>query len=305
MRGLDIHAGIWLALERAGIVSAANVGTSAGAMVSACDSAGWTAEMFCDYLRILKDSDVRRDRFAWQMRVLFMESFLSNAPIRQVLTGILPATFAELRKPLTVWAVLEATATPWGFSSGPLVNAVMASAAISGVFPSITDDQGRSFCDGGTAKYLPVPADLSDRTDGTPRNAGQAAGDTESGFDEIWLLIADPPQEYSDRGGNVISRLLRNVDWMQDGQIYDAIALAQEQADDWERGPEGLGQETKRMTVHVVRPKVDPTGSSLHFDHRLIEAARKETERILSTDYTEAPEKMMAIEGTKKTGAES
>jgi predicted acylesterase/phospholipase RssA len=41
--GLDIHCGIWLALEQAGIRADANSGTSAGAAVAALDSAGWSA----------------------------------------------------------------------------------------------------------------------------------------------------------------------------------------------------------------------------------------------------------------------
>ena len=130
--GLDIHAGIWLALEEMGIESTANAGTSAGAIMAAMNSTGMGAVTACTILHGLKDSDVRAERFMWKVRIPWISCFLENKPIGELLARHLPATFEKLQKPLQVFATKDETAESVAFVGGQLIGSVLASMAICG-----------------------------------------------------------------------------------------------------------------------------------------------------------------------------
>lgn len=239
MPGLDIHVGLWLALEAAGIRSTWCVGTSAGAMISALDAAGWTATMARDLVCSLTDRDVRRERFAWKLRP-WLPHFLDPAPIRNLVEGTLPARFADLDKPLTVHCTSDEFGGAYPVSYGPLAPAVMASMAISGVWPAVEVDQGSGavmLSDGGTTANLPIPSGLAV-------------------VDEVWLLVAARPLSYP-RGG-WLSRIWRNLDILAEDQIDDTIALV----------------EGQHRRVRVLRPPFVPKHGCLHFEHGLVNQVR-------------------------------
>jgi NTE family protein len=81
----------------------------------------------------------------------------SNTGLAQLVTELLGATttFADLSLPFTAVTTDMATATPRLLDSGPLLPALLASAAIPGIFPPVVHD-GRRLCDGGLVANVPV-----------------------------------------------------------------------------------------------------------------------------------------------------
>ena len=78
-----------------------------------------------------------------------------NEALRGLLTGALPERFEDLEVPFQcVAASIERASERW-FASGPLVDAVMASAAVPGVLPAVELD-GEHFLDGGIVNSIPV-----------------------------------------------------------------------------------------------------------------------------------------------------
>ena len=84
------------------------------------------------------------------------ESIHGNEGLRRVIDGLLPVrTFAELRVPFECVATdVNAAAEHW-FTTGPLVDALLASAALPAVLPMVTID-GVRYLDGGIVNDVPV-----------------------------------------------------------------------------------------------------------------------------------------------------
>jgi NTE family protein len=80
----------------------------------------------------------------------------SNAPLRRLAEQMLGVeTFEELTVPFQcVAASIERSAEQW-FSSGPLVDAILASAAVPGILPPV-EIGGEHFIDGGIVNSVPV-----------------------------------------------------------------------------------------------------------------------------------------------------
>ena len=199
--GLDIHAGIWMALDELGIRSTANAGTSAGAIMAALNSTGIDGAVAGAIVTGLKDSDVRSERFAWKVRIPWISYFLENKPVRDLLAWHLPSTFEKLAKPLQVFATHDQTGESMAFFGGELIGCVLASMAISGVFPSVG-----GCSDGGTTADLPLPEQWEN-------------------YDRVYLLVAKRPLEY---GGSdsMLSRLMYNADLFMENQVRRTIAEA-------------------------------------------------------------------------------
>ncbi|MBN1671200.1 MAG: patatin-like phospholipase family protein [Kiritimatiellae bacterium] len=240
MRGLDIHCGIWLALADAGIHSAANSGTSAGAIISALDSRGWTPAACRGLLLNLRDRHVRRDRFLWQLRIRWISHFLDPSRISGLLAAHVPWRFDMLIKPLTVWATNEPSGAQRGINSGDLRAAVLASMSIAGVFPPVRIG-AEWFSDGGPTNYLGLAADWET-------------------FDDIYFLIASPPRQYPVERGGILTRLMRNIAWLIEDQIGETLHSVHRRAHAGQR-------------IFVLRPHVANTGGSLRFNHKLIDQA--------------------------------
>src|SRR3954449_10348133 len=78
-----------------------------------------------------------------------------NASLRARLSESLPARIEDLAVPFQcVAASIEQAAEHW-FSAGPLVDAVLASAAVPGILPPVEID-GEHFIDGGIVNSIPV-----------------------------------------------------------------------------------------------------------------------------------------------------
>jgi NTE family protein len=241
MPGLDIHAGIWLALEEAGIVPTDLAGTSAGAIVSALQAAGHNAPFSAATVRGLTDSSVRAEVPLWKFRIPWLDHFLDNRPILALLDSLLPPTFDALTLRFSAWATRLDTgqsvnvARP-GISPSP-ARAALASMSICGVFPSVLLADGHAYVDGGVRRNLPLPANWR-------------------GFDEVWLLIAaGSPSDYQRRPG-ILTNLVRNVHYLMQDQIADV-----------------LEEVCGTPSVRVIWPSVRATRGVLHFDHDLIEQA--------------------------------
>lgn len=199
--GLDIHAGIWMALDELGIRSTANAGTSAGAIMAALNSTGIDGTVAGAIVSGLLDSDVRSERFMWKMRIPWIAYFMQNEPVRDLLAWHLPATFEKLAKPLQVFATHDKTGETMAFFGGQLIDCVLASMAISGVFPSVG-----GCSDGGTTADLPLPVQWEK-------------------YDRVYLLVAKRPLEYVGRD-SMLSRLMYNADLFMENQVRRTIAEA-------------------------------------------------------------------------------
>jgi predicted acylesterase/phospholipase RssA len=242
MPGIDIHAGMWAALEQFGICSTDCSGTSAGAIVSALDATGCSASRAISIVRNLNDDDVRQDVPMWKFRIPWLNHFIRNEPIREVLVNLLSdVPRPALDKGLQIWAQDQASAQACDlmtFTEASLVDAVLASMSISGVFPPVKIGSD-TFVDGFGAHNLPVPKDL------TP-------------YDEIWLLVATGnPKDYLKTTG-ILTHLLRNIEFLIQGQMMESIDDAQRWSSPFKK-------------IRLLWPAVHRRGSSFHFDHGLID----------------------------------
>lgn len=259
--GLDIHTGIWKALTELEITPTANAGTSAGAIMAAFCSAGISQSDIEALLRSLSDSDVRAERFWWKVRAPWIDYFLDNAPIRALLTKLLPERFMDLRMPLSVVVTRVRDGQQTFFTerksaSVSLIDAVLASMSISGVFPHVNIN-GEDYADGGVRANLPLPANWSE-------------------FDEIYLLIASRPVDFafSDQQATsgqesvhgLLARLMLNLDWYALDQIQDTVFF--------------LTREHKKLRgppFHIIWPTCGRAAGALRFQHDFIDQAYQQT----------------------------
>lgn len=247
--GLDIHAGIWLALEDRGIRPTDVAGTSAGAVISACQAAGMKPAVCAGIVTGLRDRDVRQEVPCWKVRIPWLDHFLDPQPIRDLLAELLPASFDRLTMPLAAWATRMDTGDSVNVAdpriSKSVQAAVLASMSICGVFPPVVLADGLSYIDGGVRRNLPLPPDWTR-------------------YDQVWLLIASGrPRDYAGRGG-ILTHLFRNVHYLMHDQILDVLDTT-------------IGF----PTVHVVWPQVRTPRGMLRFDHDRISDAYRATLDVL------------------------
>lgn len=247
LTGLDIHAGISRALARFGVKAAAHSGTSAGAVFAAWHACGNSVSALSNVVAALNDSDVRGERFAWKLRIPWINSFLSDQPIRKLLGKYLPSTWTHFL-PCSIWAtrVSDGAAGNVACSAVSPVDAIMASMAIGGVFPAqtILEEQ---YIDGGCGKYAAVPPNLLE-------------------YDEIWMLVAQTrPSDYRKKTG-ILTWLMANASWALWHQTLNSIALARALAGE---------------RVRVVWPQLHSSAGALRFDHSLIKKAEQDTTVLL------------------------
>ncbi|MCU0320019.1 MAG: patatin-like phospholipase family protein, partial [Flavobacteriales bacterium] len=147
-RGLA-HIGVLRAFAEHGIVPSAISGTSAGALVGAFITAGFSA---VDVQQLLLD-EWRLPTTRW--RVLRGE-LLSQKRIGEFLRAYLPiTTFETLHLPLYVSATDLVNGGQRVFQRGPLIPALLASSAVPLVFPPVEID-GVPYVDGGLSNNLPI-----------------------------------------------------------------------------------------------------------------------------------------------------
>ena len=149
------------ALFDAGIVPDVVVGTSVGAIngaMVAADPTPAVTQRLADLWTGIGNSDVFGASLAAQVStfVRTRTHLHSNTPLRRLLRQHLPVDRIEdLATPFQcVAASIEHAAAHW-FTSGPIIEAVLASAAVPGLLPPVVID-GEHFLDGGLVHSIPV-----------------------------------------------------------------------------------------------------------------------------------------------------
>jgi NTE family protein len=160
------EAGMLRALLERGVVPDMVVGTSVGAINGAAIATSPTLEMagrLGDTWRAIENSDVFAGSLFGRLATLARTGthLHENTALRATLTEALEIALIE-QLPVRfqcVAASIEAAAEHW-FTSGPLVDAVLASAAVPGLLPPVEID-GEHFVDGGIVNSIPVDRALS------------------------------------------------------------------------------------------------------------------------------------------------
>lgn len=170
-----LQAGAVQVLLEAGLSFDLLVGTSVGAMNAAFLAAGPTARRGRELVRLWRDlrrTDLVADRPVQRaIRLLLRSDHLySDAALRRLVATHCPyQRLEQAAVPLVVVAADLLTGEEVRLSCGPVVDAVVASAAIPGLFPPVPWD-GRLLVDGGVVANLPLAAAVA------------------AGADELWLL---------------------------------------------------------------------------------------------------------------------
>lgn len=156
------HIGVIRALEERGITPSVYAGTSIGSMIAAAHVGGMSVGEMADRALALRRRDLfRLNHMGMLLERMHSPSLYLEEPLRELCAGISPeGTFKDLRKPLLVNTVdVECgTRMVWGLPGlrdVPVVDAVYASCALPGFFPSGRVG-GRTCIDGGTVDNLPV-----------------------------------------------------------------------------------------------------------------------------------------------------
>lgn len=143
------HIGVLEVLEKAGLEPAIITGTSAGALVGALYAAGSSAAEISAHAHSLRWAKLVRP--ARTRKALFDTRHLA-AFLDELLGG---RDFAELERPFAAVACDLITGARVVMRDGPVSTAVLASAAIPGVFPPVQRDD-RMLVDGGLVDMVPA-----------------------------------------------------------------------------------------------------------------------------------------------------
>jgi NTE family protein len=184
------HVGVGYALEQRGFVPDMIIGTSVGALTGAIaaahpDSAAPWLDRVWSRLR-------RRDVFPLGLSP--RTGLCADHGLRRLIARAgLPSRVEQLPIPFTAVAMDLVSGAPVLLDAGDLESALLASAAIPGVFPPVVRD-GRTLVDGGVVAYVPVRA---------ARQVGAASVVVLSVGPETWPVqpIATPL-----RAGTIVSR---------------------------------------------------------------------------------------------------
>jgi len=155
------EVGMLRALFEHGVKPNVVVGTSVGAMNGAAVAANPSLEtverLRKVWLTLNEDQIFGGSILAGAANLVRTRTSLhSNASLRTMIEQLLPVTtFEELKVPFhCVAASIERAAEHW-FHDGPLVDAILASAAVPGVLPPV-EIGGEHFVDGGIVNSIPI-----------------------------------------------------------------------------------------------------------------------------------------------------
>jgi NTE family protein len=156
----DCEVGMLQAVLEHGIVPDLVVGTSVGAINGAsiaADPSPETVEQLRNVWLTLGEERVFASPFGGAGNLIRKGTHLhSNEALRRMIERLLPVrTFEELAVPFQcVAASIERAAEHW-FSEGPLVEAILASAAVPALLPPV-EVEGEHYVDGGIVNSIPV-----------------------------------------------------------------------------------------------------------------------------------------------------
>lgn len=151
-----VEVGLYRAAFELGIGVDFVLGSSIGAVNGALIAAGLSAAEIEARWRSLRTRDVIGSR--WQLfRLLTSASgIFSNRRLRELLLRVLPVhSFEELRVPLAIVATDLESGEAVVLDSGDLIEAILASTALPGLFPPIARG-GRMLVDGGLSNNVPI-----------------------------------------------------------------------------------------------------------------------------------------------------
>ncbi len=144
------HIGVLRALERHGFKIKAIAGTSAGGLVGAVYAAGFSTEKI---EATVKELDQNR---SFERSANDQPSLLGLSSVANKLSGLLAdCTFDDLQIPFAATAVSLYSGKEIILHKGKVIDAVMATIAVPGVFPS-KEIGGRVLVDGGVLDPVPV-----------------------------------------------------------------------------------------------------------------------------------------------------
>lgn len=107
----------------------------------------------------LRDTDLfpgGRFKASWARMLVKGNRVFDNSGLRRLVTERLPdARFEDARIPLAIVATDLETGAEKVFSSGPILEPLLASTAMPGIFPPVMID-GREYTDGGVADNVPI-----------------------------------------------------------------------------------------------------------------------------------------------------
>ncbi len=143
------HIGVLRVLEQQGYRARAVAGTSAGAIIGSLYAAGYTPEEIVAWVE-------RVPAKAFQRKPHDKPSLMGLAGVEQMLREALgDRTFEDLPLPFGTVAVDVHKGRTVYLRSGPVVEAVLASSAVPGIFPPL-EWKGRLLVDGGVTDNVPV-----------------------------------------------------------------------------------------------------------------------------------------------------
>ena len=154
----SIHVGMLRALEEDGIRPDLIVGTSVGAVNGGWLASGGSADELARIWHGLRRADLfpLRPLLGLQAFLGRADHFVPNGGLGRLLRRNLGFTRLEDSSiPLTVIATELSTGDEVALSRGPAVDAILASAALPGVFPPVTVE-GRTLFDGGIVNNTPI-----------------------------------------------------------------------------------------------------------------------------------------------------
>lgn len=151
------QVGMLQALADRAIKADVVVGTSLGAVNAAALAAGRTPEQLAEFWSWLHEEILGSPVRAIARGVTGMQVRRQEGQVRDRIEALLPRDFTDLEVPLRLLASDLATGGEVVLDSGDLVDAVMASCALPGVFPPVSV-QGRDLIDGGLVAGMPLRA---------------------------------------------------------------------------------------------------------------------------------------------------
>lgn len=144
------HVGVLRALEQAGLRVRAIAGTSAGGLVGSAYAAGFRPDEIENCLLDMDQSKLYGRKTRDEPAMLGLAGVVE---LLQVMLGNL--TFEDLRLPFAVTAVNLETAELLAIRRGRLIDAVLATIAVPGIFPPKLWE-GQELIDGGVLDPVPV-----------------------------------------------------------------------------------------------------------------------------------------------------
>ncbi len=161
--GLALGAGGALGMAQIGILDALSkngvnvdivAGTSMGSIVASFWAAGYSAK---EIEKIFSEFDTKSSNIKLLDVIIPRQGLIGGRNIRQFLTKFLgDMTFADTKIPLRVVACDIKTRNEEVISHGKVVDAIMASIAIPGIFNPVATKDGKLLVDGGVVCPIPI-----------------------------------------------------------------------------------------------------------------------------------------------------